>query len=277
MTCHEARLHLLDRQRGTLPLDAEHAVAEHLASCSDCTRADAAERELTRVLEERLPQHPAPLALKRRLAAHYASQGATRGEVRRRGRWIAPVAAAAMIVLAVSIGYTTYDSSRRAAVIGAVTADVVNDHLRVLRGDRPLGVKSGGIHQVKPWFAGRLDFAPVVAFEGDANFPLRGGAVEYVGGRPAAVFVYGRRLHTITLIVFRADDLAWPTRGLEPLGPVQAWRTVDRGFNVILWRSGGLGYALTSDVDAKELATLPPRITPRPAGVTPTSPPVAPG
>jgi hypothetical protein len=29
------------------------------------------------------------------------------------------------------------------------------------------------------WFEGRLDFAPVVAFEGDAEFPLKGGAIGY--------------------------------------------------------------------------------------------------
>lgn len=257
MECREARSHLLARQRGTLPLPTEHAVAEHVAGCVECARAEAIDRELSRVLEERLPQHPAPLALKRRLAAQYAARPVAPA----RRRWLAPIAAAAVVVLVVSIGYTSYDASRRAAVVAAVTTDAVNDHLRVLRGDRPLDVQSGGIHQVKPWFAGRLDFAPVVEFAGDADFPLRGGAVEYIGGHPAAMFVYGRRLHTITLLVFRADHLAWPTRGLERLGPVRAWRGAERGFNVILWRAGDLGYALTSDLDATELATLPPRIT----------------
>ena len=53
----------------------------------------------------------------------------------------------------------------------------VNDHLRVLASQHPLDIESGGIHQVKPWFEGRLDFAPVVSFLGDEEFPLRGGAV----------------------------------------------------------------------------------------------------
>jgi anti-sigma factor RsiW len=32
--------------------------------------------------------------------------------------------------------------------------------------------------------------------------------------------------------------------------------TAERGFNVIMWRRGELGYALVSDVDARELRQL---------------------
>ena len=40
------------------------------------------------------------------------------------------------------------------------------------------------------------------------------------------------------------------------MGPARAHATTARGFNVILWREGELGYALVSDVDARELARL---------------------
>ena len=132
-------------------------------------------------------------------------------------------------------------------------AEAVNDHLRVLTSQHPLDVANSDFHQVKPWFEGRLDFAPAVAFEGDADFPLKGGAVGYFRDRKAAVFVYARRLHPITLLVARAEGLAWPSRET----------TVERGFTVIMWRSGELGYALVSDVDARELEQLATRITRR--------------
>jgi anti-sigma factor RsiW len=35
-----------------------------------------------------------------------------------------------------------------------------------------------------------------------------------------------------------------------------------RGYNMLLWRDGGLGYALVSDVDAADLASLAARIAP---------------
>src|SRR2546422_282178 len=108
---------------------------------------------------------------------------------------------------------------------------------RVLLSQRPMDVESSDVHQVKPWFAGRLDFAPAVAFDGDAEFPLRGGAVGYFLDRRAAVFLYSRRLHTISLFVVRADGLDWPERRLE---------MSSRGFRVILWRAGAVGLSPAS-------------------------------
>ena len=208
MKCDEVRLHLLDYQEGRLRLEAQHAVRTHLDDCPDCTRADAAEQELTRLLEHRLPQHPASLALKRRLAARWSQPPAARS---RWGRWrgaLAPVMTAAAIVLgAAPIVYYERAASRAAREETAMVAEAVNDHLRLLASPRPLDIETGGLHQVKPWFGGRLDFAPVVTFEGDADFPLKGGSLGYFRDRKAAVFVYARRLHSISLLVFRADGL----------------------------------------------------------------------
>ncbi len=129
-----------------------------------------------------------------------------------------------------------------------LVAEAVNDHLRVLYASQPLEIESGDIHQVKPWFEGRVDFAPVVPFDGDADFPLQGGSVAYYIDRKAAAFVYKRNLHPITLFVFQAHDLPWPR------GDRIASET--RGFHVIVWRTGDLGYALVSDVAMSELTSL---------------------
>jgi anti-sigma factor RsiW len=134
-------------------------------------------------------------------------------------------------------------------------AEAVNDHLRLLYAERPIEIESGGVHQVKPWFAGRVDFATALGFGGDEEFPLQGGAVALFFDRKAAAFEFKRRLHPITLFVFRAEGLPWPAAG-RPLGPVQAAFATQRGFHVMLWRRGDLGYALVSDVDEKELTTL---------------------
>lgn len=71
---------------------------------------------------------------------------------------------------------------------------------------------------------------------------------------------YQRRLHPISLFVFRVDGLPWPASSGERIGGVEAYRQTVRGFTVILWRAGDLGYALVSDVDSKELADLPSKL-----------------
>jgi anti-sigma factor RsiW len=83
-----------------------------------------------------------------------------------------------------------------------------------------------------------------------ALVPLKGGTVEYFLDRKAAVFVYQRRLHSVSLFVVRVEGLPWP------VGSARASLRHSRGFNVILWRSGELGYALVSDVDAADLSQL---------------------
>jgi anti-sigma factor RsiW len=144
--------------------------------------------------------------------------------------------------------------------LARLSSEAVNDHLRVLASQHPVDVESGGSHQVKPWFEGKLDFAPEVpALEG-TGVQLRGGAVGYVFDRKAAVLVYQLRLHVVTLLVFRADGLAWPEGGGRQLGPARVQEASIRGFNTFLWRDDGLGYALVSDVNAKELSELAARV-----------------
>ena len=262
MNCEDVRIRLLDYQRGRLPLAAQGEMRAHLDACPNCTRADTVEQELTSVLEHRLPQHPASLAFKRRLAAQWPATGA---EPSLWSRWrprLAPaLAVIALVLVATPVLYYQRAASRLASERGGMVGEAVNDHLRLLSSQHPLDVESGGLHEVKPWFAGRLDFAPVVPFEGDADFFLKGGAIGYFRDRKAAVFVYARRLHSISLLVFRADGLGWPAHDLSRIGSVDAYSTAERGFNIILWRRGELGYALVSDLDASELKHLAAKMT----------------
>jgi anti-sigma factor RsiW len=138
----------------------------------------------------------------------------------------------------------------------AMLAEAVNDHLRILYSDPTVEVESGGIHQVKPWFTGRLDFAPVVAFGGDDDFPMQGGAVAYFLDRKAATFIFKRRLHVITLFVFPAEGLPWSALATHPVGGARGTLETSRGFHVLMWRKGDLGYALVSDVDPTDLQML---------------------
>ena len=192
----------------------------------------------------RLPRRPAPAALRRSLEDRWAPR------VRRAtfAGWLAAAAAFALVVATVAtLVMRAGDRS------DAMVKEAVNDHLRVLYGEHPVEIESGGVHQVKPWFAGRLDFAPVLAFGGDDDFPLKGGAVAYFIDRKAAAFVFGRRLHVITLLLFPADGLPWPAGG-----GIHA--TTTRGFHTLLWRSGDLGYALVSDVAEVDLQELARRV-----------------
>jgi anti-sigma factor RsiW len=260
MDCGSVRLHLLDHLRGRLAPPLADEVRAHVAACRECTRDAVQEEAVTELLEGRLPQYPASLALKRRLSAAWPDPTLSRRGTRSTwwSRWGRPALPALAVGLLLLVALPLYyeRADRPGGGVAALVAEAVNDHLRVLSSPHPLDVEGGGIHQVKPWFEGKLDFAPEIPFAGDADFPLRGGTLGYFLDRRAAVLVYQRRLHVVSLFVFRVDGLAWPSRGLETMGRTVAYPASSRGFNVLLWRAGDLGYALVSDIDATELRQL---------------------
>jgi anti-sigma factor RsiW len=254
MNCEYVRTELHDHLRGRLEPGLRDEVAAHLAGCAACREAEEAERALDQLLEQRLPRYGAPSALKRRLGLRLGTGEAPRRAPARWMRLAAPALAAGVALVAVGALLQRGATPRPDAA--ALTTEVVNDHLRVLASQHRVDIESGGSHQVKPWFEGKLDFAPVVPAPEGGELRLQGGSVGYVFDRKAAVLVYALRLHVVTLLVFRADGLPWPDAGARKLGPVPASEVSSRGFNAVLWRDGELGYVLVSDVNAKELAEV---------------------
>jgi anti-sigma factor RsiW len=145
-------------------------------------------------------------------------------------------------------------------VSDALVKEAVNDHLRFLYAEHAIELPSNDLQQVKPWFTGRVDFAPVLEFSGDAELPLVGGSIAYFVDRKAAAFLFKQQTHGVTLLVFRASGLPWALRGDTSLGRINASRAVERGFSVLLWRDADLGYALISDLGEAELARLGAKI-----------------
>jgi anti-sigma factor RsiW len=278
MNCEQARTLLLDDARGTLDPERARALREHLDSCAVCSNVAAQERVVSELLRTRLTPMAAPAALRNALAQQVAS--ALTGEAgdaeraalparaaselafdelpRRKSASAAPgrrrawlsMATAATVALGVSLYIARRDGSDQ------LLREARNDHLRVLYSEHPVEIPNGGIHQVKPWFSGRVDFAPDISFAGDDDFPMLGGAVGYFMDRKAANFIFKRRLHTISLFVFREQGLDWPDGATRQIGPVTAHVATLDGFNLLLWRERGLGHALVSDASTDELVKL---------------------
>jgi anti-sigma factor RsiW len=261
MECPSVRDRLRDLVRGRAEPSEEAELRRHLAGCDGCRHEEQAERLLDEALIARLPRPAAPAALRRELAR--------RLEPRARGGTVAflrrprpAVRTAAVAVAAVALAAVGYGAGRmaqdRSAATGRLADEVVTDHLRALASTRPPDVESTSSHEVKPWFAGRLDFAPVVPGDRD-ELRLLGGSIGYVLERKAAVVSYALRRHRVTL-------LAFPRNGLPGFGAIPAsgppLRATRRGFTVALWAAGDLGYALVSDVAADDLGRLADELAP---------------
>ena len=81
-----------------------------------------------------------------------------------------------------------------------VPGEAISAHLRSLQGGSP-SIKSTDQHTVKPWFNGRIDFAPPVVDLTAQGFTLSQGCLDYIDGKPVGVIVYRRRTHVINLFV----------------------------------------------------------------------------
>ena len=60
--------------------------------------------------------------------------------------------------------------------------------------------------------------------------------------------------------MFPPEGLPWPDDGAARIGRLSVSEAGSRGFSVLLWRDGGLGYALVSDVNARDLELLAAKI-----------------
>lgn len=125
-----------------------------------------------------------------------------------------------------------------------VEDELLAAHLRGLIAPQPFDIASSDNHVVKPWFNGKTVIAPVTPdFKAD-GYPLVGGRVDVIGGKPVPVMIYKRRQHTISVTVTVASSTSLPAQ------------TVVDGTNVMRWKGGDLTYWAVSDLNSAELSAF---------------------
>jgi anti-sigma factor RsiW len=127
-----------------------------------------------------------------------------------------------------------------------IAENIFADHIRSLIGTHLMDVVSTDQHTVKPWFAGKLDFSPVVKDLSSEGFPLAGGRIEYISGRRVAALIYYRRKHVINLFM-------WPESGVGQAPTRSAALITRNGYHLLHWTSGSMMYWAVSDVSARDL------------------------
>ena len=165
-------------------------IQNHLTSCSSCSETHARFRELQRDIRTQAPYYDSPASLEQRIQNALAQ--AAKSDISTSGatgpsptwRWIA-VAASVLPAVSLALNLRLFRSARGDRDI--IAQNLVSSHVRSLigtSGTHLLDVPSSDQHTVKPWFNGKLDFAPDVKDLAGQGFPLIWGP-DRLHGEPA--------------------------------------------------------------------------------------------
>ena len=238
MNCNDARQLIEANSDGELDLVRQLELENHMRGCAACASEARALSARKEVLRDLVPRFTATPQFRKRIQSALRADGMP---VRPAVGWtlwnLGGLAASLMLVLA--LGYTWGSSRARS---NSLVEEAVSEHARSLQAGHLMDVVSTDQHTVKPWFIGKIDFSPPVFDLADIGFPLAGGRLERIDGRPAAALVYRRRLHSINLFV-------WPTT----IGPLPERVGGKDGYNTMSWSQGGLNFLAVSEIPKSEL------------------------
>jgi anti-sigma factor RsiW len=249
MNCEDLRTYLSAYLDDELDLAESLRLERHLTACGGCRQIQEAQYALRSALRDpSLYARPSSDFAKRiasavrRQAKKEAAQNSTWLDFFRLPslRWVSAVAVLGIVLTAGGLLVLNYIRSPHQQLIAIA---VLTGHIRSLQAGHLVDVPSSDRHTVKPWFQGKLDFAPPVPDLSELGWVLIGGRLDYLDGRPVAAVVYQRRMHNINVFV-------WPHQGTAD-DKVQ--QEDAQGYHILHWNGMGMTYWVISDLNKDEL------------------------
>jgi anti-sigma factor RsiW len=259
MNCNDADALVARHADGDAHGLEKHSVERHLRECARCATRHADILALRARVRAETPYFAAPPALRERIRAAVAATPPARerpGSTRLGGfldrilggaaalaageRWrllgSGAFAGCAATVLAFVVGTAVLDWRRDRDI----ALEAVATHVRATLDGNAIQVASSDRHTVKPWLSARLDYSPPVMDLAVDGFPLVGGRLATLDGRPVATLVYRYRNHVIDVFVRPESSDAPPLRSM-------------RGFNCAHANARGWDWLAVSDASSDVL------------------------
>lgn len=252
MACKEKEHLLHGYFDGELDLMSSLAFEEHATTCPDCSQDLRRQQTLRDSLHLSGLYHSAPSQLEGRIRASLPGASTNVAEMKSAGKrrpweqWLGIAAVIALVAIAI---LAVYNAARAGKADDLIAQEVVESHIRSLQLGHLTDVPSSDQHTVKPWFDGKIDFAPPVTDFASQGFPLVGGRLDYLDHHNVASLIYQRRAHLINVFI-------WPDRTKTNESPRS--EVID-GYRLIHWQQDGLKFWMISDVsqdDENQLAAL---------------------
>jgi anti-sigma factor RsiW len=221
-------------------LDAAHAaqVDEHIVHCQHCFDLTRNLLTLRHELQSAALRFFAPTGFLRAAITQTLRMERDMTSASKRFRdWAWAIAATLLVAAILAFQLRQPRSDDR------LLADLTASHIRSLMANHLTDVASTDQHTVKPWFIGRLNFAPPVKDLYSAGFPLLGCRLDYVADHAVAALVYARQNHTINLFI-------WPAESSAVRSPSATERNE---YRIVRWSDGRMNLVAVSDLSESEL------------------------
>ena len=239
MQCVDAQRLVPAYLDGEIDLTKSVEIQQHLEDCSGCQRVYENEQALKAAVRADGLYYVAPLGLQMRIMRSLPQE---KRETGRGWKWGWPAYGLAATALLFLFAIALYRSATNSQS-DFQAQEVLSSHVRSLMAAHLFDVRSTDKHTVKPWFNGKIDYAPVVEDLTPQGFPLLGGRLDYLNGRQVAALIYQRQKHIINLYL-------WPA----PKEPNAALKSISlRGFYLWHWTKFGMVYWAVSDLNSSEL------------------------
>jgi anti-sigma factor RsiW len=254
MNCEDMRMYLSAYLDDELDVAESLRLEKHVKECPGCREVQEAQLALRSALRDpEMYFRPDADFAKRMTSAlmlqvKQEAQQETAGSERPCFDWfrlssLRWASVAAVLLVIVTAGTLLILGKLRSSHEQLIASDVLTAHIRSLQAGHLMDVPSSDRHTVKPWFQGKLDFAPPVPDLSELGWVLIGGRLDYLDGRPVAALIYQRRMHNINVFVWPRHDPAADTIQTEDA----------QGYQILHWNGTDMTYWVVSDLNKDEL------------------------
>jgi anti-sigma factor RsiW len=246
MNCETAKSQVFPYVDAELAPELRAELEAHLAGCEGCRRFVEQELRFRDAYMSRLRPDPAPEHLRESVDRLLAGlTGDTSG-----GRWtrhrrlIYATAAVVLLVVGLALGIGLKSMLQRGDFLAELTEASVDQHQKLASGLLPPDLVGASPKTAEAWFRRRLDFKVNVPDLKSPNLTLVGARISHLANVEVAALEY--RVDQSNVSLFVIPEEAYQRLGLSEKPKFKVLK--HRGYDVIIWRQHGTGYALISEI-----------------------------